>query len=45
SAGIAADPLSGIMTYAGPPDSKIEVLEPAPEPAAFGNDTAAPKKK
>jgi len=30
SSGIAADPLSGIMTY-----SKIEVLEPAAEPAAF----------
>jgi len=30
SSGIAADPLSGIMTY-----TKIEVLEPAPEPAAF----------
>ncbi len=30
STGIAADPLNGIMTY-----GKIEVLEPAPEPAAF----------
>ena len=30
STGIAADPLNGIMTYA-----KIEVVEPAPEPAAF----------
>ncbi len=44
SAGIASDPRNGIMTYAGPPDSKIEYVEPAPEPAAFAtNDT--PKHK
>ncbi|MFO0672762.1 MAG: hypothetical protein U0235_24630 [Polyangiaceae bacterium] len=30
SAGLAADPLNGIMTY-----GKIEVLEPAPEPASL----------
>ena len=33
SSGIAADPLSGIMTY-----SNLEVLEPAPEPAAFATN-------
>ena len=30
SAGIESDPMNGIMTY-----TKIEVLEPAPEPASF----------
>jgi len=40
STGIAADPLNGILTY-----SKIEVLEPAPEPAAFAkNDSGGGKK-
>lgn len=33
STGIAADPLNGIMTY-----TKIDVLEPAPEPAAFAKN-------
>ncbi len=40
SSGIAADPLSGIMTY-----TKIEVLEPAPEPAAFATAANDTKKK
>lgn len=35
STGIAADPLNGIMTY-----GKLEVLEPAPEPAAFTKTAA-----
>ena len=40
STGIAADPLNGIMTY-----SKIEEIEPAPEPAAFAkNDSGGGKK-
>ncbi len=42
SNGIVADPLNGIMTY-----GKIEVLEPAPEPAAFSKEAgggAAPGK-
>jgi hypothetical protein len=40
SAGIAADPLQGIMTY-----TKIEVLEEAPEKATFAsNDNKAGKK-
>ena len=33
SAGIAADPLHGILTY-----SKLEVLEEAPEKATFANN-------
>jgi hypothetical protein len=35
STGIVSDPVNGVMTY-----EKIEVLEPAPEPLAFGNKPA-----
>lgn len=40
STGLVSDANNGVLTFA-----KMEVIEPAPEPAAFGGDNAPPKKK